>query len=627
MSYDEASSLGVTLTYTTGRLSSSRSTYGGLPSPSFAQVFSYDTMGRVINNSQCTPTNNCSTNWMYPIAYTYDLGGSTLSKTDGAAVKISQTFNAASRLTAVTSSLADSAHPATLLSSVLYNSWGIAASDTLGNGLAEARVAAPRGWLQSLTVGPPGSPDYSFNITSFAPNGDILTATDSVNGNWAYAYDDFNRLLSASATGQAYTYDYDRFGNRWHQNGPHTMMLSFTGNNNRMDTYSYDAAGNTLNDGVHTYVYDGYGQLSTIDGGNTATFYYDADGRRVRKILGGSTTDFLYDLEGNPVSEMTGTGGILQRGEVYTEGHHLATYWNGTTFFNHADWLGTERARTPYPGGSACETVANLPFGDNEIDSGPCTGTSTHHFTGKERDGLAGLDNFGARYNSSSLGRFMSPDWSSFPTTTPYADFKNPQSLNAYSYAKNNPTSLTDPNGHCDVDKEHHWGWCLWHKLGFYQTNADIQRQADEDRAIFSKSHLLINGIPAGDWAKTATNQQVIAATRQFVLAVLNQSFGGQQIQTAAGFLTQWGWPGQQSYNEAKNLLNEPNTPEETVDRRDLLGKVPTKDEAIQMIEDAGGKVERIEEGHPPGGVSPHENPHINYTTASGVKGTIDIQP
>ena len=32
--------------------------------------------------------------------------------------------------------------------------------------------------------------------------------------------------------------------------------------------------------------------------------------------------------------------------------------------------------------------------------------------TGKERDSESGLDNFGARYDASSLGRFMTPDWS-----------------------------------------------------------------------------------------------------------------------------------------------------------------------------------------------------------------------
>jgi len=34
----------------------------------------------------------------------------------------------------------------------------------------------------------------------------------------------------------------------------------------------------------------------------------------------------------------------------------------------------------------------------------------SYKFTGKERDSESGLDNFGARYMGSSLGRFMSPD-------------------------------------------------------------------------------------------------------------------------------------------------------------------------------------------------------------------------
>lgn len=31
-------------------------------------------------------------------------------------------------------------------------------------------------------------------------------------------------------------------------------------------------------------------------------------------------------------------------------------------------------------------------------------------FTGKERDSESGLDNFGKRYNASTMGRFMTPD-------------------------------------------------------------------------------------------------------------------------------------------------------------------------------------------------------------------------
>jgi len=38
-----------------------------------------------------------------------------------------------------------------------------------------------------------------------------------------------------------------------------------------------------------------------------------------------------------------------------------------------------------------------------------------HKFTGKERDSESGLDEFGARYYGSSLGRFMTPDWAAKP--------------------------------------------------------------------------------------------------------------------------------------------------------------------------------------------------------------------
>ncbi|MGA7317480.1 MAG: RHS repeat-associated core domain-containing protein [Silvibacterium sp.] len=74
-----------------------------------------------------------------------------------------------------------------------------------------------------------------------------------------------------------------------------------------------------------------------------------------------------------------------------------------------------------------------------------------YRFTGKERDSESGNDYFGARYYSSTMGRFMSPDWDSDPTAVPYAEFTNPQSLNLYGYVLNNPLSHRDSDGHsCD---------------------------------------------------------------------------------------------------------------------------------------------------------------------------------
>jgi hypothetical protein len=50
---------------------------------------------------------------------------------------------------------------------------------------------------------------------------------------------------------------------------------------------------------------------------------------------------------------------------------------------------------------------------------------------------------------------------------------------------------------------------------------------------------------------------------------------------------------------------------------------VPTQAEAERLIEEEGGTIERIEGPHEP--PNPHQYDHINYTTASGVRGTVQI--
>jgi RHS repeat-associated protein len=54
----------------------------------------------------------------------------------------------------------------------------------------------------------------------------------------------------------------------------------------------------------------------------------------------------------------------------------------------------------------------------------------------------------GARYYSSSFGRFLIADWSASPEPVPFADLTNPQTLNLYAYVENNPLRYADPTGH-----------------------------------------------------------------------------------------------------------------------------------------------------------------------------------
>ncbi len=84
------------------------------------------------------------------------------------------------------------------------------------------------------------------------------------------------------------------------------------------------------------------------------------------------------------------------------------------------------------------------------------TFSAQYRSTGKQRDAESGNDYFGARYYASTMGRFLSPDWSAKFMPVPYAKLDNPQSLNLYSYVWNNPLTGSDPDGHktCVIDDQ-----------------------------------------------------------------------------------------------------------------------------------------------------------------------------
>jgi RHS repeat-associated protein len=89
-------------------------------------------------------------------------------------------------------------------------------------------------------------------------------------------------------------------------------------------------------------------------------------------------------------------------------------------------------------GGKVAE-LRYLPYGSNRYSSG--TTPTAYKFTGQRLDDSTGLYYYGARYYDAALGRFISPD-AFVPSPG------NPQSLNRYSYANNNPLLYTDPSGH-----------------------------------------------------------------------------------------------------------------------------------------------------------------------------------
>ena len=462
--YDQSAALGFTsLSLPLGRMTSAWA--GSLSAPLAAQIFSYDSMGRTLDNSQCVGSSNCaSTTTFRSMPYTYNYLGDAVTSPGGWNFTYGYSYDAAGRLTQVTSTWVDSNHPSTLMSSVQYNALGQPTSDNLGTvssntGISETRTFNNRGRLTSLLSSVYGGPAvYNLTGISYAPNGNLLVAVDSVlTWGWTYTYDDFNRLATTTQSGKgvAFNYKYDRFGNRWQQNvtagiGP-APQYNFDASNHITPTncasstsICYDAAGNLLQDTLHTYTYDAEGRILTVDGGAGAggtTYVYDAMGHRVQRTKSSVVSYFGYDLAGHGIVEYQTSLGV--RFEGYAGPRHLVTYSNGLTYFDFQDLVGTERVRMTQNGGSS-ESTYSLPFGDGQYTWGAVGLTGPTHFTGKERDSESNLDYFGARYYSSTEGRFSSPDQREFSLKT----LSNPQKWNKYDYALGSPLSYVDPDGH-----------------------------------------------------------------------------------------------------------------------------------------------------------------------------------
>jgi RHS repeat-associated protein len=93
-----------------------------------------------------------------------------------------------------------------------------------------------------------------------------------------------------------------------------------------------------------------------------------------------------------------------------------------------------------------CYDADFYPYGGERVIVNTCS--QNYKFEGKERDTETNNDDFGARYYSSRLGRWLSADWSSVPEPVPYANLTNPQTLNLYAMVSDDPESFADLNGH-----------------------------------------------------------------------------------------------------------------------------------------------------------------------------------
>jgi RHS repeat-associated protein len=119
--------------------------------------------------------------------------------------------------------------------------------------------------------------------------------------------------------------------------------------------------------------------------------------------------------------------------------------------YYHQDHLGSSSVVTDADG-AIIEESAFFPFGTARNDYLPRRIHEPYQFTQKERDVESGLHYFEARFLAGNLSRFTRPDpkYASPDVLSKdeFTDFLlNPQKLNLYTYALNNPLKYTDPTG------------------------------------------------------------------------------------------------------------------------------------------------------------------------------------
>jgi RHS repeat-associated protein len=298
---------------------------------------------------------------------------------------------------------------------------------------------------------------YTYNLGS-GDNGNVIGIANKrdTTRSQSFAYDQVNRITSGQTStntgsncwGEAYSYD------QWanlqslayvtgYSNCPQgegTWSFTPTGNN-QVPTYTYDAAGNVLNDNFNIYQWNAESEIKNAAGVN---YTYDGDGDRIEKSNGklywyGAGTEILdeSDLSGNFTNEYVFFGGkrIAMR-----------SVSSGTIYYYAEDMLGSSRTMVQAGATSVCFDADFYPFGGERDVTTSCS--PTYKFEGKERDSETNNDDFGARYYSWRVGRWLSADWSAVPTPVPYANLTNPQTLNLYAMVSDSPETFADLDGH-----------------------------------------------------------------------------------------------------------------------------------------------------------------------------------
>jgi RHS repeat-associated protein len=500
-------------------------------------------MGRVASENKVTANVTKTT------SYLYNLDGSVQSISYPSTRSINYTYSGAERaLSAIdptgpinyftSAKYAPHGAPATYINGFVPGGFpGIMTTDFFNSRLQPCRLSArsagsaPSQCTDNANIGNVMDLRYDFHPGS-GDNGNVYQIVNNRDGNRTqnFLYDSLNRIQQAYTNGPKWgetfgptatspgtppsTSGIDAWGNLTNRSGV-TGKTSYEGlscpanSNNQLMTCSltYDAAGNVTSDGSLGYTYDLENGMTKFVTSVTDIYVYDGDGQRVKKNASGVTL-YWNGATGNVLDETDGTGTLVSE-YIYVDGKRVARRdADNSVKYYISDNLGSASVITSSQGVMPPLAESDYyPYG-GEIVITP--GDSNHYkFTGKERDSESGLDNFGARYYASSMGRFMKPD----PLYLELHRLVDPQQWNLYSYVRNNPLSLTDPTGlyiTCTGDRCKDYLAALAKDVSFkvkYDDNGKVVADVDKgaklsksDKAFLkaigdTKNHVTINAV------------------------------------------------------------------------------------------------------------------------------------
>jgi RHS repeat-associated protein len=239
-------------------------------------------------------------------------------------------------------------------------------------------------------------------------------------------------------------------------NAAGSTVYSYTPTGGIAEANIKNAAGTSI--GKTVVAADGFGRPVTMtrtNYPNTAdnwvqTNLYGPDGSRIaRKGSDGSWTAYVGGLQVTATKPAIGsTTSTVSYRRSYSLGGVTVAERVKTPTSNQVYWLASDtqgsatiRVKAGATSSADVDKTWYTPYGANR--TGTLNNAGSRDFLGKVRDD-AGLVLLGARFYDPGIGRFLSPD--------PVVDARKPEWVNPYTYAGNNPTSLSDPSGLAPTD-------------------------------------------------------------------------------------------------------------------------------------------------------------------------------